>query len=442
MNSDEIYDLVELIAATPGTKDKINLVKEIDSEDFESVLRLAYDPYITFGIRRIIPEEPGTCEWDDWTHKLLSMLQGRIITGNEAVMEVEKELMRLSEESGDLLARVLKKDLRMGMDAKNINKAVPGLIPRVAYMRCSLPKHIGIESMEWEKGVISQEKANGLFANLTLGLENSFMTRKGMYFVNPSEFSGLFEQAADYLKPFHQYHGELLVSRDGKILSRKEGNGILNSVRLGGVFKSGEKPIYKVWDYVPLQALADGRYERAYEERLSDLEYMTKYSEDIQSIDSKWVFSYEEARAHYDELRAVVENGVRKEGTVCKKRSAVWLDGTSTEQIKLKGEQDCELLVIGFNPGKGKYEGQVGSLICVTEDRLLTVCVNLRSDEQRASVDYKWLGHIVQVVYCDLIQDKKGKYSLDLPRLSEEEPIRWDKDTADTLEYLKEKEVQ
>jgi hypothetical protein len=68
--------------------------------------------------------------------------------------------------------------------------------------------------------------------------------------------------------------------------------------------------------------------------------------------------------------------------------------------------------------------------------------VNLRSDAQRDSVDDSWIGKIVQVLYCELIQDKKGKYSLDLPRLSGEEPIRWDKDSADTLEYLKDKEVK
>jgi DNA ligase-1 len=442
MTSDEIYDMIELIAATPGTKDKINLVKEIDSEDFEDVLRLAYDPYITFGIRRIIPEDPGVCEWDDWTFKLLGMLQGRILTGNAAIMEVEKELMRLSEESGDLLMRVLRKDLRMGMDAKNINKAVPGLLPRVAYMRCSLPKHIDIDSMDWTAGVISQEKANGLFANLTIHNETTFMTRKGMYFVSPAEFSEIFKQAELYLKTMHQYHGELLVKRDGRVLSRKEGNGILNSVRQGGSFKTNEKPVYIVWDYVPISALAVGKHIVPYEERLSDLEYMVKYADDIDVIDSKWVYSYEAAREHYEELRSIVENGVRKEGTVCKKRSAIWLDGTSTEQIKLKGENDCELLIVGFNDGNGKYEGQVGSLKCVTECGELSVNVNLRSDEQRASVNESWIGHIVQVVYCELIQDKTGKYSLDLPRLSEEEPIRWDKDTADTLEYLKSKEVK
>lgn len=37
-----------------------------------------------------------------------------------------------------------------------------------------------------------------------------------------------------------QYHGELLVERDGVVLPRKVGNGILNSVTKGGSFAENE----------------------------------------------------------------------------------------------------------------------------------------------------------------------------------------------------------
>jgi DNA ligase-1 len=296
--------------------------------------------------------------------------------------------------------------------------------------------------MEFEKGCISQEKANGLFANLTIASSIGFTTRKGMEFVNPEEFLEIFKQAKIILRAMCQYHGELLVKRNGILLSRKEGNGILNSVRLGGTFKDNERPVYVVWDFVPIEGLAKGVYEVPYEERIRLLKEMLEFTTDITLIPYKWVYSYEEARQHYEEVRSVVEHGVRKEGTVIKKRSAIWTDGTSTEQIKLKGENDCELVVIGFKEGTGKFEGKVGSLTCTTECGELVVNVNLRSDAQRDSVDDSWIGKIVQVLYCELIQDKKGKYSLDLPRLSGEEPIRWDKDSADTLEYLKDKEVK
>lgn len=42
--------------------------------------------------------------------------------------------------------------------------------------------------------------------------------------------------------------------------------------------------------------------------------------------------------------------------------------GRGTDLIKLKVHQDAEAIVIGHNPGKGKYRGQTGSLRVINND--------------------------------------------------------------------------
>ena len=50
-----------------------------------------------------------------------------------------------------------------------------------------------------------------------------------------------------------------------------------------------------------------------------------------------------------------------KEGVVLKNPTAIWRDGTSKEQVKLKLELDCDLKVIGFEEGEGKFAGTLSS---------------------------------------------------------------------------------
>ncbi len=92
---------------------------------FREVLRLAYDPFIVFGI---LPkaEDAGTVElmFDEVdTLEFLSKLNNRELTGNAAREAPRSQLAQLSEKSGELLIRILRKDLRAGFSDATINKS-------------------------------------------------------------------------------------------------------------------------------------------------------------------------------------------------------------------------------------------------------------------------------------------------------------------------------
>lgn len=93
--------------------------------------------------------------------------------------------------------------------------------------------------------------------------------------------------------------------------------------------------------------------------------------------------------------------------------------------LKYKKLKTCDLRITGWNEGKGKYEGMIGSFIC--EDDAHTVKVNVAGidDDTRASDPNLWIGKIIEIAYFEGSQSKtKTTASLQFPRYKR---VRFDK---------------
>jgi len=439
MTSSEIMNLLCLIAETPGTNDKIYFLKEfLQEDDFRRVIQLAYDPYLTFGINKLdfIVSEPGDQDFDINTYFILQDLQDRTLTGNAAKGVINVLFSQLNRQSRDLFQRILEKDLKAGFHATTVNKAFKGLIPIPAYMRCSLPKETDVLAWPWIGGIISQEKLNGSFLNVISEDGISLMTRKGQFY--PLE---QFEELVDAIKMCfpNQYHahGEMLVERNGTILDRSTGNGILNHVRQGGAFASNEKPLLNLWDIVPSSVIKKEKKGEPYAVRYQALQDICRtHSAVLKVIDNRILYSYSEALEHFKEVRA--KGG---EGTVIKHPYGFWQNTTSKFQVKVKAEKEADLRIIGTKPGKGKNAKTFGSLICITEDEKLIVAVSGFTDSQREEIYNdldKYMYKIIPVLFTDLSKAKNSTtYSMENPRVSSDDfEVRTDKDEADTLDRL------
>lgn len=435
MKSDEIFDALEFISNDPSKNNKITYLKEfLEDYDFRRVVEYAYNPYITFGVRELTSNiQPSNVDWC-WGHftlNVLEQLRFRKVTGFSALTLIDEALTGLSLKSQALFKMVLKKDLRAGFDVKTINKARKGTIPEFSYMRCSLPKDVNLDFWEWQHGIFSQEKADGLFVNITVdkNLNVAMHTRKGQEFPN-LEFSNITKAFRDKGDESCQYHGEIVVERGDVILSRKEGNGIINKVMKGGAFGDDERPIVYLWDRISLTALNNKRDTTPYYKRLAYCQNFQRYC--VRTIEYKIVHSLAEAYSHFDELR-----NLGKEGTVLKKLAGPWADNTSKDQVKLKEENECDLRVVGFTLGTGKNLNTFGSLICISEEAKLAVNVSGFTDELRQSISDNrrdWLDSIITVKYNEVICNKdRDGHSLFLPRFVER---RYDKDLADTLDRI------
>ena len=447
-NTDHVLELIEQIANTPGKNDKIALLKAHGGEDLlRDVLAATYDPLVSYGVRAFPTRVAGsggvTMQPEHWD--IIKRLAARTLTGGAMQAALQNAVDQLTEYSAEVFKRIILKDMRAGFSEETCNKVWPKLLADFPYMRCCLPKDSKIDEWIDKEGGISQEKADGMFINANheeTGLV-SIYSRNGSMF--PMEkFAGLEQAIRATLTAGTQTHGELLVFRmtgdpdvPGRVLERQEGNGMLNSVLQGGDFELGCYPVFMVWDQIPLSAVVPkGKYDVPYKERFVGLVKQVRAGTagHITVIPSRVVKSKKEAYEHAGEL--MLQD---KEGTVLKRMSATWKDGTSKEQVKLKLEFEVDLEITAILPGEDntKNEGRPGRLACASSDNLLQVNVAVKNEAMRAALEaapHDWIGQIMPVT-ANLIMkpsDSNQLHSLFLPRFSQD-TYRTDKTAADSL---------
>jgi DNA ligase-1 len=434
---EKVLSALNEIGAVPGKLDKQNLVaKHLADPDFEKVVVLLLNPFKRFYIKNYECPPIGLSHFsDEAAYAVFESLANRTLSGSDARITCGR--LVASGFPGDLMIRILNKDPKAGFGESTVNKVKKGLIPDFPYMRCALPKDAKFGTWNWKKGVISQEKADGMYATLNKSKGDlSIMSRSGTPF-NVDSFPTLVAASAA-LDDNTQTQGELLVvNAAGEIQPREIGNGILNKICQGGQWPTGMSPIYRAWDQLPIeQVVPKVKYNVGYAKRLENLyKQLPNPNSPIAVIDTRTVHSMEEAKLHYAEMLTA-----GKEGIILSDPDAPWIDSTSKFKIKFKLTATCELRVTGYRPGKGKNESLFGSLICESSDGLLEVAISGFKDAHRKEIFEDMANVIDSIVSVDSnmimapSRDAK-KWSLFLPRFAE---FRKDKSTADSLEKIKE----
>lgn len=449
-----VFAAIEKIAAAPGKIDKETMINQAGSASalFMRVCKAAYDPYITYGMALVPAKTPGIAPGantldEEWPWDTLARMQTRKLTGTVAQTAVQRAIDFLDAPSAELFRRIIRKDLRAGFSEGTINRVFPKTLAEFPYMRCSLPDKSDMPKWDWSQGIIVQEKADGMFANTDVDEAGqvTLSTRQGSVIPldNLLEFGKCLSAT---LAHGTQTHGELTIVKDGVTLPREIGNGMWSHIIAGGSLESGYLPRLDAWDQIPAAAVVKkGRCEIPYGERLMALAKQVKNAGTLAAgavvvIPTRIVKTKADAWTYYRELLAK-----GKEGVVCKTRTAIWKDGTSKEQVKLKMEVDVDLEIVNVlvgTPGT-KNDGRPGSLECRTACSELSVAVTVKNEKMREALEKDpdaFIGKVI-VVRANAImapsEDKaSGLHSLFLPRFVEDQ-VRADKDIADDLEAVK-----
>lgn len=432
-----IVQCISDLSKTTGRNEKLAILNQYHKTSplLPDVLERAYNPRYVYKVRQFEKrelEQRHTIE-GLWSHinDLLDKLHRGVLTGDIAREACSTIYGKLTPEDAEVFENILKGDLRCGINVSTINKVFPQLIPETPYMRCSLEKGSNVGRFDWKSGVYSQVKADGMFVNVLVGEDGDIqmLSRAG------TEFSmaafGEFASALEELPRGMVYMGEMVVYQGDQVLPREASNGVLNSILKGGEFGPLNTPFFYYWDVVNIHDWKKGRCSIPYSVRFESL-LSAPPSEFFNLIDTQMVFSMEEAKHHYHECVSEM-----LEGTVIKDPNAIWKDGTSKDQVKLKVEADVDLLVVGYNAGNGKNASTFGSLICETSDGKLSVAVSGFTDAMRKRIHAEmedWVGRKIITVRANSIMiNEDGSISLFLPRFVEE---RLDKTVADSFDKV------
>jgi hypothetical protein len=358
-------------------------------------------------------------------------LASRKVTGHEAVSCLLEHTSALNAEGRELMVYIIKRSIGGSVGETMVLKTWPGLFFTVPHMRCS-----GMSTRVKDKYAqmpyfFVQTKMDGSFGYLQAPLDGSprLFTRSGNIY--PAWLS---EKLAKGLPDGYVVMGEVLVYEGAAPLSRKDSNGILNSILQGADENTSHDVRLVAWDVVTVGEFEGGKSERGYVHRLEDLRYLVDFhAESISIVPTDSVASLEMA---FGLSRGAMLRG--EEGTVWKNPEGVWKNSSSgtIDAVKVKVAFQAEYRVVGKYEGEGKARGMLGGFNIESSDGHIQSNVGSGfSDKQRKEM---WTedtdGWIVTVEANDVIS-KEGSsvQSLFLPIFIER---RLDKIEADSVEMI------
>lgn len=437
-----VYEIVERLKSDNGSNFKMDVLREnSDNELLQRVLKMTYDKAtFTYGITTktlaevtVLHDASKTFTLEEALDILEAEFVTREVTGNAAVSRCSEIMCGLSQEDLAVFMGVINRDLRINMGRSNINKVFKGLIVKPVYMRCGVYSEKTAKKFN-PKGAFLQLKADGTYREFIVeGDTVTCSSRQGEVYDYPHINKILLETGVQ-----GAFFGELTVYRDGELLGRAEGNGIL---------KKSEIPddclvVFDCWDIVSMKeyngAIAKVKGKVPYQMRFMALSKILPssdtdpYESPVRLIETYRVDSIQDALKITAEI---MNRGL--EGTIIKEASAIFRDGTSNQQLKLKLEIDVEVRATGFlegTPGTVR-EKTFGSITFETDDGLIKGRTSGFTNDQLEDFNSRReeiIGKIMTVTCNDITKGRDNDHhALSHPRFVE---FRDDRDDTDTLE--------
>lgn len=420
-----ITDFLNELNASNSSNYKLEVLKKYNNEIIKEFLSLVYDKVkYSYGIKKV-PEFQNNSEITDFNtiKNTFIALHNRDFTGNKAISVIQTLLNNKTPEITRIITCILDRDIHSGISTKQINKVHKKLITEFPYMRCSLMdkfKNIRFPAM-------IQIKADGTYRTfIKKGDSVQAFSRSGESYDHPKVYSALLNL------PDGAYIGELIcdeVEGANSTEIRYKSNGLLNSLT------PPENVTFYMWDYLTLEEFENGNSKTPYKERF---EFVWRLTESLESdtltvVRTRVIDNIETANEY---LNTWLKEG--EEGAVLKNCDAVFKNGTSAEQIKLKPEIEVEVRCIAFTEGNGKFKDTFGAIVFKTDDELIQGKVSGISDSERVEIfknSSKYLNKVFTVKATALTKSEDSEiYALMHPRFN---GFREDKDYTDTLDRVK-----
>ena len=389
---------------------------------FEGV-RLALDPMITFGVKKIPKHSGPDGQGLTWTafRALADNLARRELTGDAAKTAIELCLsVAKQSEWNDWYMRILAKDLRCGFSEVTVNKVVKKINPKylIPVFECQLAH----DSTNHESKVCGKKlievKLDGVRI-LTIvypdGQVNQY-SRNGKELVNFGHIKKQFEQVATGLLEPWVFDGEIMSSSFQDLMKQVH--------RKSAV--AADDAVLNLFDCIPLVHFKAGKWNakqtfrtshvmKFVEHHQATLTHVRALAQELVDLDTP------EGKLRFKEINAQAIYG-GYEGIMIKEPDAGYECKRSVSWLKLKPFIEVSLGVIDVEEGTGKNVGRLGALVCEGIDDGKTIRVNVGSgfsDEHR--IEY-WGGRtalngsIVEVRADAITQNQDGSYSLRFPR--------------------------
>lgn len=413
-NLSKLHDAFKAINDARGN-DKLPIIQELCKDEYiKSALILRLNPFCTFGIRdksitKQVKQFPSFL-YTDLLEMCTSLSEKRGISDVD-IANVQSFLSRIKDEE---LARFavgfITKSATIGITGKTLNKALGE--KAVPLFECMLAnKYFEHQNALDGKHFHITEKLDGIrcLAFLKRGEPPALFSRQGQQITGLIDIEQELAEISDTNDSDIILDGELLISDRDKYDSKEQYKRTTKIVR-----RDGEKhgATYNVFDIIPA-----GAYELPYCDRRAIL--------DATIHDKRYVLPLPVLYRGYDQseilLKLEEQRSLGHEGIMINISDVAYQPKRTNVLLKCKVMQDCDLKIIDFLEGNGKYKGTLGSIVVDYKGTALGVGSGL-SDEDREHLwnhRNEYVGRIATVQYFEETQDANGKPSLRFPVFKE-----------------------
>jgi DNA ligase-1 len=426
--SDPCQSVIWSLETHPSRLNKEQIIEvqaEAGNLEFFEGCRMALDPMITFGVKKVPsysgPDGQGL-PWEAFK-ELARALAMRELTGHDARDAIELALSASTESQWNgWYRRILIKDLRCGVSEKTINKVLKDFpnIPNIPLFECMLA-HDGANHEKKITGKkLLEPKLDGVRVVTIINAENKtavMYSRNGKILENFSHITEAIEANIELFERSMVLDGEMVSSSFQALMKQVHRKSDVQS----------EDARLMLFDILPVSEFQAGKSTLGQKRRSALLRSMKPSFDKIGSIDiipqievdlDGLVGELEFKQYNKD----AIESGF--EGIMIKDVDAKYECKRTVSWLKMKPFIEVSLTVVAVEEGTGKNEGRLGAVICEGEDDGKQIRVNVGSGFTDTDRDEFWadketvVGQIIEV-RADAAtknQDSEEVYSLRFPR--------------------------
>ncbi|AYP68642.1 DNA ligase [Exiguobacterium phage vB_EalM-132] len=415
-NISKAFDVLDAIGKTASRTEKEQLLSSNkDNMVLQTILLITYNPFVVFGIKKIpqvtITEssEVETLELFNEFNALLDKLATRELTGNAAIKALTNTLGKCTTERElHWYSMIIKRDLKIGITDKTINKVFKDLIP---VFTCMLAHPF--TSKKLPKKVVVDPKLDGYRCLLTID-EAGVITLRSR---NGKELTGYtaIEEDAKHLTSGYVYDGEIMsegtFADTQKTAFKKTTN------------KSG---VLHLFDAITIQEFKTGEFFMKYGLRrkaLSNIILSAPPLTHVKLVSGVELHTDKSGLTGLEEVimsmhKQYLEQGY--EGTMVKDAEGLYAKKRTWAVQKLKDMETLDLTVIGVSEGvQGTaLEGTLGALIVDYKGKAVNVGSGYTLSERNKiwATKEDVINRTIEVQYFEESTDSKtGEKSLRFP---------------------------
>lgn len=410
----EVFDKIKNISGSNG---KITIIKgHSDDALFKKTLQFVYDDFVRTGVsyktlcNRV--DVPITGYEGEYTYEGIMSYVKEHNTGTLSTVALIQDFCSLfSDATREFLYHVFAKDLKVGITAKTINKALGKGFIKQFNVQLAHPYHKYPEKVVGKKFVLTQKLDGHRCICIVKDDKATFYTRKGLI------INGLDTQGSDALKLVHEgmneesyvLDGELLLNNRDDLETKDLFRATSRILRSEAADKSDI--LYNTFDALPLSEFLEGKSTKPFIERKRGLTVAFQGASMTENAHLRLVRNLYEG-SDLGAIRRLQKELVEPlgwEGLMINLADGKYECKRTSNLLKVKEFFDADVVVKDVFEGTGRLAHTLGGVIVDYKGYDVRVGTGFSQTDR----DYYWehreelIGKVIQISYFEETHNQK-----------------------------------